>query len=251
MRKYLTSFSLTSLGLALLTTSALAQQEAADAEELPEAADMSVMELFNAGGAIMYVLLLFSICAVGLVIYNFIMIRRKAFLRPDLEEQLRATMKDLHLDEAKKICDDNPSVLTNIVYAGLERVDDQHLDPEAVKEAMEDASSEELAAPFVMINYLSVIASVSPMVGLLGTVYGMVLAFRAISAQGMGQPQVLADNISLALVTTMGGLIVAIPSMIFYFFFKNRYGKIASGVSKAVGDLHYEMIRGIRKHAEG
>ncbi len=253
MRKLHNPFNLALASLVFFQIAAFAQEEAAEAAEAAPAApdSISLMGLFNAGGWAMYPLLFLSICGVGLIIYNFMMIRPKAFLRPDLAEQLHPLMNNLQLDQAKQLCDDNPSAVTNILYSGLERVDDEHLDPEAVKEAMEESSTEELAAPFAMINYLSIVATLSPMVGLLGTVSGMIKAFRAIAAQGMGQPQVLADNISEALITTASGLIVAIPAMFFYFFFKNRYGKIVSRVSKLTGDLYYEMIRGIRRHAEG
>jgi len=258
MQRNLTLILLSLISLMVLPGTAFSQEAADETAEAAEAAaapaadtSVSLIGLFNAGGWAMWVLLFLSICGVGLIIYNFLMIREKPFLRPDVIEELKPVMRSLQLDKVKQICDDNPTVVTNIVYAGLERVDDEHLDPDAVKEAMEEASTEELAGPFVMINYISIVATLSPMVGLLGTVSGMVKAFRAIAAQGMGQPQVLADNISEALITTATGLIVAIPAMFFYFFFKNRYGKIASRVSSLVGDLYYEMIRGIRKHAEG
>jgi len=255
-RKFILFICLIVFPLFILARGALAQvnEVPAIAEQTSEGAsaadgDISIMSLFKAGGWAMYPLLFLSVSGVGLVIYNFLMVREKAFLRPDIVEQLKPNMLELKLEEAKTLCDENPSVLTNIIYAGLERVDGAHVDPAAVKEAIEESSTEELAAPFVMINYLSIIATLSPMIGLLGTVSGMVKAFRAIAAQGMGQPQVLADNISEALVTTASGLIVAIPAMFFFAFFKNRYGKIASRVAKASGDIYYELIKGLRRHA--
>ncbi|MEO0794996.1 MAG: MotA/TolQ/ExbB proton channel family protein [Verrucomicrobiota bacterium] len=251
---------LLSLGLALfagMTPTTWAQDnppaETAAAEEAAEGAaetgeGLSVMTLFKAGGLAMYALLFLSICAFGLIIYNFMMIREKVFLRPDLVDQIKPVMGNLQFDKARQLCDENPSVVTNIIYSGLDRVDPENFDPEAIKEAMEESSTEELAAPFVMINYLSLIATLSPMVGLLGTVSGMIKAFRAIASQGMGQPQALADYISEALITTASGLIVAIPAMFFFFFFKNKYGKIASSVSKLVGDVFFDMLRGLRRH---
>ena len=233
----------------LAAPAAAMAQDAANASEQAAAATetVTIFTLFNSGGWAMWPLLFLSICGVGLTIYNFLMIREKTFLRPDLLERIREPMSELRLDEVKTICDENPSVVTNIIFSGLERVDGDHLDPEAVKEAMEESSSEELAAPFVMINYISIIATISPMVGLLGTVSGMVKAFGNIATQGMGNPQLLASNISEALITTASGLLVAIPTMFFYFFFKNKYGKIASRVSKATGDVFYEMIKGLRR----
>lgn len=240
-----------SLGSLFIGEAVLYAQEDSPAaeEETIEQADLTLLGLFQAGRWAMYPLLFLSICGVGLTIYNFLMIREKPFLRPDLLEELKPLLGNLEFDKARTLCEENPSPVTNIIYDGLERVDPDNLDPEAIKEAMEDSSAEELATPFIMINYLSIVATLSPMVGLLGTVSGMVRAFRAIAAAGMGQPQVLADNISEALITTATGLIVGIPAMFFYFFFKNRYGKIASRVSKQVGDVYYEMIRGVRRHA--
>ena len=222
----------------------------ADGEEAA-AADTSktLWGYFQAGGPAMYVLLAFSVGGVGLIIYNFLMIRPKPFLRPDLVEQLEPTLENLQFDEARRICDENPAVITNIISAGLDRIDGEHIDPGAMKEAMEESSTEELAAPFIMINMLSLVATLSPMVGLLGTVSGMVKAFDAIAAQGMGNPQGLSSNISEALITTASGLIVAIPAMFFYIFFKNSYGKISSRVDKQVGDLFHAIMKGIRRHA--
>ncbi|MGE9295226.1 MAG: MotA/TolQ/ExbB proton channel family protein [Puniceicoccales bacterium] len=255
-------FLLLGMGLALfvgMSTQTMAQDEPAETPAAEEQAEgeaaasqkLSLLGMFNAGGWAMYGLLFLSVCGFGLVIYNFMMIREKVFLRPDLVEEIKPIMGNLQFDKARQICDDNPSVVTNIIYSGLDRVDPENFDPEAIKEAMEESSTEELAAPFVMINYLSLIATLAPMVGLLGTVSGMVKAFRAIAAQGMGQPQALADNISEALITTASGLIVAIPAMFFFFYFKNKYGKIASSVSKLVGDVFFDMLRGLRRHQNG
>lgn len=213
----------------------------------PEETGKTVWGYFQAGGWAMWILLVFSIMGVGLIIYNALMIREKPFLRPDLVEQLKPALEGLQFDEARRICEDNPTVITNIIDAGLDRIDGDHVDPTAMKEAMEESSTEELAAPFIMINMLSLVATLSPMVGLLGTVSGMVKAFDAIAAQGMGQPQQLADNISEALITTAGGLTVAIPAMFAYIFFKNVYGKISSRVDKQVGDLYHDMMKGLRR----
>ena len=197
----------------------------------------------------MWPLGLFSMASVGLMIYNGLMIRPKAFLGQDVAGELGEAMNSLDLDGAKKICEDNPAPVTNIVAAGLSRIDEGHIEMATVEKAIDDASSAELSGPFVMINYLSVIGAVAPMVGLLGTVSGMVKAFRAISDVGMGDPSVLATNISEALVTTASGLIVAIPSLIAYFYFKAKYGKIAAQVGKVVGDLFFNMFSAARKSA--
>ena len=132
---------------------------------------------------------------------------------------------------------------TNIIAAGLNRVDLNKYNPEPIKEAIEEASSEELAGPFVYINYLSVVGSLSPMVGLLGTVSGMVKAFNVIEAEGAGSAQALAGNISEALITTATGMIVGIPAMFFFFYFKNKYGKITSRTARVVGDIEFTLTK--------
>ena len=87
------------------------------------------------------------------------------------------------------------------------------------------------------IDYLSVIGATSPMIGLLGTVSGMIKAFQTIGTQGMGKPEVLAGNIGEALVTTATGLIIAIPAMLFYYGFRNSFIKTAASLGRNVGGL--------------
>ncbi|MFT6235477.1 MAG: biopolymer transport protein ExbB, partial [Lentimonas sp.] len=138
---------------------------------------------------------------------------------------------------AIEACDQNKGPVMNILRSGLQTTERGNFNPDKIDQAFNEAASVELARPFVFVNYLQVIASVSPMVGLLGTVSGMVKAFRTISEQGMGRPELLANNISEALVTTASGLMVAIPALIAYFFFKNKYGKIAASVSQVLGRI--------------
>tara|TARA_R100000027_G_scaffold63301_1_gene55897 strand:+ start:7527 stop:8309 length:783 start_codon:yes stop_codon:yes gene_type:complete len=207
----------------------------------------SLIDMIKVGGWAMYPLGALSIAGLGLIVYNFIAIRPSKLLNVDTVELVSEKTRDFQIDEARQICAENPSPLTNICDAGLERVTAEFVDAEAMEKAMEEASVEELSGPFLYINYLSVIANLAPMVGLLGTVSGMVKAFNAIAAQGVGQPQALANNISEALITTATGMIVGIPAMFFFFFFKNKYGKITSSVSRIIGDFHHEFVAALRK----
>lgn len=213
----------------------------------PVEVQMTFLELFMVGGWTMYPLAGLSIAGFGLIIYNFLTIRPKAFLTPQATREVEEKLLAGDIAGAREACDDNPSPVTNILAAGLNRIDENNPDPEAMEKAMEEASVEELAGPFIWINYLSIVSTVSPMVGLLGTVSGMIKAFRNIAAHGMGQPQILADNISEALITTATGLIIAIPAMLFYFVFKNKYGKIASTVSRIVGDIQHHFTSSLQQ----
>ena len=225
-------------------------ETAAEAEAAPaDAQDEDLLSIFRKGGWAMWILLALSIAMFTLIVFNGIMIREKPFLRPELADELKPAFAELDFEKAAEICDNNPCVVTNILAAGIERVDPENLDPADMKEAMEEASTEELAAPFGMINYLSSIATISPMVGLLGTVSGMIKAFNTIASQGMGQASVLAGNIQEALITTASGLTIALPAMIAYLFFKNQYAKISAKVSRMTGDVFFEMLKTLRRSA--
>jgi biopolymer transport protein ExbB len=207
--------------------------------------------LFRMGGWSMYVLLIGSVAAVGLTIYNGIALQTKKFLRPDIYEKLKGLMEADDFNGARDYCEHEKSPLANIVHAGLDRVAGSYLDIESVEKGMEEAAMEEVTGNLTPINYLSVIAVISPMVGLLGTVSGMIKAFGNMATQGMGKPEMLADNISEALITTASGLIVGIPVMIIYFYFKNRYTGLISALNRMSGEVLEKMKQSANRLHEG
>lgn len=247
-RKLITLFILGWLGVFGVTMTVTAQ-ETGETVIQDAGSNTSFIGLLKQGGWAMWPLALFSMASVGLMIYNGLMIQPKKFLQPEVTSDVGKAMAGLDLEKARELCESNPGPVTNIVSSGLSRIADGHIEMLQVDKALEDSSNAELSGPFVLINYLSVIGAVAPMVGLLGTVSGMVKAFRAISAGGLGDPGVLANNISEALVTTASGLVVAIPSLIAFYFFKNKYGKISSQVGKIVGDLFFNLMVAVRRSA--
>ena len=230
----------------VLTQPLSAQDTELATEVADESQEKSLIDMYRAGGWAMYPLTLLSTFGFGLIIYNFKAVRSERILNAAVTVQIDEALAAIDVEKAKTICQENPSPVTNIIEAGMNRVDVNNYDPEQVKEAIEESSSEELAGPFVLINYLSVVGSLSPMVGLLGTVSGMVKAFNVIEAEGAGSAQALAGNISEALITTATGMIVGIPAMFFFFFFKNRYGKITSRIGRVVGDLQFTLNKAIK-----
>lgn len=226
----------------------VAEEEEVVVEEAASDSGRSLIDMIKVGGWAMYPLGALSVGGLALIVYNFIAVRPRKLLDIDKLEEVGEKARAFQIEESRQVCEENPSPLTNIAAAGLERVTAEYVDTESMEKAMEEASVEELSGPFVYINYLSVIATLSPMVGLLGTVSGMVKAFNAIAAQGVGQPQALANNISEALITTATGMIIGIPAMFFYFYFKNKYGKITSSVSRIIGDFHHEFVAAVRKN---
>ena len=233
----------------VLTLPLSAQDTELAAEIADESQEKSLIDMYKAGGWAMYPLTLLSIGGFGLIVYNFLAVRPEPILNTAASVQIDEALAALDVEKAKTICQENPSPITNIIEAGMNRVDVNNFDPEQVKEAIEESSSEELSGPFVLINYLSVVGSLSPMVGLLGTVSGMVKAFNVIEAEGAGSAQALAGNISEALITTATGMIVGIPAMFFFFFFKNRYGKITSRIGRVVGELQFTLNKAIKNRA--
>ena len=231
----------------VLTLPLSAQDTELATEIADESQEKSLIDMYKAGGWAMYPLTLLSIGGFGLIVYNFLAVRPEPILNTAASVQIDEALAALDVEKAKTICQENPSPITNIIEAGMNRVDINNFDPEQVKEAIEESSSEELAGPFVLINYLSVVGSLSPMVGLLGTVSGMVKAFNVIEAEGAGSAQALAGNISEALITTATGMIVGIPAM--FFFFKNRYGKITSRIGRVVGELQFTLNKAIKNRA--
>ncbi len=181
----------------VLTLPLSAQDTELAAEIADESQEKSLIDMYKAGGWAMYPLTLLSIGGFGLIVYNFLAVRPEPILNTAATVQIDEALAALDVEKAKTICQENPSPITNIIEAGMNRVDVNNFDPEQVKEAIEESSSEELAGPFVLINYLSVVGSLSPMVGLLGTVSGMVKAFNVIEAEGAGSAQALAGNLSL------------------------------------------------------
>ena len=222
----------------VLTQPLSAQDTEVATEVADESQEKSLIDMYKAGGWAMYPLTLLSTFGFGLIIYNFKAVRPERILNAAVTVQIDEALAAIDVEKAKTICQENPTPVTNIIEAGMNRVDVNNYDPEQVKEAIEES--------FVLINYLSVVGSLSPMVGLLGTVSGMVKAFNVIEAEGAGSAQALAGNISEALITTATGMIVGIPAMFFFFFFKNRYGKITSRIGRVVGELQFTLNKAIK-----
>ncbi len=234
-------FLLTLIAFGLIPELSVYAQDAETAAPPPDDGQ-NLVDMWILGGWAMYPLTFLSVCAFALLIYNGIKIRGKEFLKEELNDQLKELLVAGQIEDGITFAAQNPSAITNIVGAGIKRVVSEQLDPDTMKEAMEEVAAQELAAPFVLINYINVIAVISPMIGLLGTVSGMIKAFNVIATQGTGDPKVLALNISEALITTASGMIVGIPAMVGYFFFKNKYGAIASRVSQLSGDTLFAFI---------
>ena len=172
------------------------------------------------------VLLLFalSMTAAYLVFEHIMTLRRSEIMPEGLGDEVRQRLLAGQIDEASQLCHQRPSFLSFVLLNGLTEIEGGW---SAVEKALEDATAEQSARLFRKIEYLSVIGNIAPMVGLLGTVTGMVFAFQQVaSTQGSAGAADLAEGIYQALVTTVGGLLVAIPSLGAFAVFRNRVDQL-------------------------
>lgn len=227
-------------------TFAQSEEPTEDAATEEAAPSNSLFTKVKQGGWAMYPLGFLSMSAFALTIYNFIALRKQDFFDDAVASQLGDKLSAMDVEGATELCREQPTPLTRIVSHGLDSIKGGHVDTELFRQRLEAGSSKELAQPFVIINYLSIIASIAPMVGLLGTVSGMVKAFDSIATIGMGQPEVLAGNISEALITTASGMLVGIPTMFFFFYFKNQYGKLVADMMMYLDDMYGDLVHGMR-----
>jgi biopolymer transport protein ExbB len=171
------------------------------------------------------------------VIQNFFSLRPKTLLHTEMVPELLEMMLQKKVRQALIYCRKHPTMFTNTFAAGLERCLDGQVNFSKVREAVEEASTEQMTQLMKPIDYLSIIGPTSTMLGLLGTVSGMIKAFQTMGTQGMGKPELLAANIGEALITTAAGLIIAIPTMAFYFYFKKGFAKTLATMGRNLGHL--------------
>lgn len=200
-----------------------AQAGGAESAEGPEAPTGFLSILFSGGivGAIMILILLaLSLTAAYLIFDHLMTIRRGDLMPAGLSDQVRQSLLAGDVAAAQAACNSQPSFLSFVLMHGMSELE---FGWNAVEKSVEDALAEQSARLFRKIEYLSVIGNIAPMVGLLGTVIGMIIAFQNVaSTQGTASAPQLAEGIYQALVTTVGGLIVAIPSIGAFAIFRNR-----------------------------
>jgi len=179
--------------------------------------------MIQQGGWLMLPILLCSIIALTIVIERFISLQAKKVTPPTLVAQVWQWHKNKTLTEEHIVALSSHSPLGKILSAGLVNRDQPR---EIMKESIEEVGHQVIHELERFLNTLGTIAAITPLLGLLGTVIGMIKVFAAITTQGVGNPTVLAGGISEALITTAAGLSVAIPSLIFYRFFRGRVDEL-------------------------
>lgn len=197
--------------------------------------DKTLLDTFNAGGLLMWPILLCSVGTAAVAVYCFIHINGNKLMPKAQVEAVGQYMQARDAGSAYSLCHSQPNVFANTMASALLKVNfDRDL---ANKVSMEQAAGETLASEdtklTLWVNYLNVFATIGPMLGLLGTVTGMIASFDMLAA-GKSEPSDLAGGIGEAMITTAGGLFVGIPAMFFYFYFRNLLSIQIAEIQKRV-----------------
>lgn len=201
----------------------------------------------KAGGWLMWPILACSVVAMAIILERLWSLRRRRVMPPGLLEQVWQWQRDQTLTPERIQSLSQGSPLGRLLSAGL--INRNH-SREVMKEAINDVGRQVVADLERYLNTLGTIASVSPLLGLLGTVFGMIDIFTVIIDAGVGNPGVLAGGISEALLTTAAGLTVAIPSLMFHRYFNGRVNQFALAMEEEALNL-VEVIKGEREALPG
>jgi biopolymer transport protein ExbB len=181
------------------------------------------------GILIMSTLIALSVLAAYLVFDQVMGLRKKDLVPSDLVENVRTLLAQGKLKEADQVCRERPCPLSFVIVSGIAEVE---YGWPAVEKALEDSTAEQAARLYRKLEYLSVIGNLAPMIGLLGTVSGMILAFREVAvSSGAAGAADLASGIYSALVTTVAGLIIAIPALGAFAVFRNKIDELVSEIA--------------------
>lgn len=203
-----------------------------------------MFEIVKAGGWLMLPLILCSVIAAAIIIERLWTLQRKKVLPEDLTARVWSWAHNRQLDDGHLQALSESSPLGMILAAGLIN---RHRSRDIMKEAVEDTGRHVVHELQRYLTSLGTIASITPLLGLLGTVIGMVKVFTAITTHGVGDPGVLAGGISEALITTAVGLSIAIPSLIGYRYLRGRVDglvvRMEKEAMKLVDAIHREDPR--------
>lgn len=193
----------------------------------------SLLDIYTEGGFMMHILLLCSMGTIAVTVFCFVRISSKKMAPKGLMDTLTRHMQEKDVSNAYALSQENPNSFTNVLSSALLKVNFEQ--PKANKASMDETAGETLdqeeTTLMLWVNYLNVFATIAPMIGLLGTVWGMIESFDSLS-RGASEPKELAGGIGKAMSTTAGGLLVGIPAMFFYFYFRNRVMGIMSTIQK-------------------
>ncbi len=206
----------------------------------------TLLDTLMDGGVTGLLIALLSVVSLGFIIEHAISIRKSTLMPEVVADELETLIREGKITEAADACRDpnNDSLLSDVVLAGLERYQASEFGFAEYKAAVEEAGEDQTGRLYRKTEVLGVIGAIAPMLGLLGTVLGMIESFNRIAASGgAARPDELAGGIGKALVTTLMGLVVAIPTMIAFSFFRNKIDSIVAEAGKRVEQIMMPLGR--------
>lgn len=222
--------------LATLTASLLATPQLFAQEEKQSLLDQWVLD----GGFTMIFIGIAVVAFIALAVYNFMNLSKAKFCPSDLQAALMEHMTECRVRSAIELAASHPSYLGRMVaysFPNIDATQPETLGRDQVEDAIADFTNNESRKSMQWINYISLIAQASPMLGLTGTVIGMVSAFATLKTAGAADPSQLAGDISVALLTTLWGLFNAIPCILCYFILKNKYNALVAESTHAAEEM--------------
>jgi biopolymer transport protein ExbB len=197
--------------------------------------------LLQKGGFILWVILLLAFLATIIVIERLLYFRKIRTDEDQMLNRLKGALEKGHFDEALSICDANPSPITNLMKVG---VDHRMFSEVHIKDAIVSAANMEIPRLERFLSALGTIANIATLLGLLGTVTGNIRSFGVLGSLGaVGDPSLLARGIAEALITTAAGLIVSIPTIVFYNYLVNRVNHTIIRLENRVTELVLLLVK--------
>jgi len=194
-----------------------------------------MLDFIVKGGIVLWIIMAISVVGVVIIVERLLYFRRISVDEEKLFQRIKASVEKGHYDEALSICDNNMSPLSALIKVGIEH---RNYPEMAQKEILKDAASQEIPRLEHNVSALGTIAHIAPLLGLLGTVTGTMKAFGVLGRFGaVADPSILAMGVSEALITTVGGIVVAVPMVIFYNYLVDKVNRILIKIENQVNAL--------------
>ncbi len=193
-----------------------------------------MFDVFEKGGFLMYPIFICSLLAVTIFFERMFYLKSVKTRSKKFVGRVKNLVKKGSIELAISACRKSPTPVSQIMLAGLMKYGRGR---EEIKEAIEDSANQEIPLLERNLSFLSTIGNITPLLGLLGTVFGMIKAFNVIAVMGVGKPEALAEGISMALLTTAFGLSVAIPTIVIYNYLAHRVDKLIKEMEISCVDL--------------
>jgi len=200
-----------------------------------------MLNYFLRGGIMMYPLFLASVLALAIVINKLYVLSRARTNERELIAKIKELLNQKMVEQAVALCKNAKGPVASILKAGLNQYGKGQ---EAIENAFESQASEEVPRLESYLPALATIAAVSTLMGFTGTVLGMIRAFDSIAAASATSPAIVASGISEALITTAAGLLIAIPTLLFYRYFIHRVDRFVSEIERYCKELIKSLFPG-------